>query len=165
MLLCGAGIQPAKAFINILLTSEARPHRRVRAFRYDQELIRIDIPENLFEPAWPRNLDRAGAHFRTHPEVRAKIALREIAATPRDLANLRDSAGGQFDASAHRVAVALCPDEFHAEEVISRAPAIAQQQWRLSAVPDQDIDVAVIIEIHERRAPPEMRDLERLAGD
>src|SRR6266511_1885676 len=94
----------------------------------------------------------------------AQIAVRKVTPARRNLAHLREAARAHADASARRIAVALGAYEFEIEKMSARA-AVAQQQRRVAVVGHDDIQIAVVVEINERRPASRVRRRESVARD
>src|SRR5262245_36028938 len=92
----------------------------------------------------------------------AQIAVRKVTTAGRNLAHLRKAARADADASARRVAVALGAYEFDTEKMSARA-AVAQQQRRVAVVGDDDVHIAVVVEIGERSPASRVRRRETVA--
>src|SRR6185503_118309 len=87
------------------------------------------------------------ARERAQPEVRAEIALGEIAASRSNLAHLPVAAGLQRDARADREAVRAgrCKTEGH--PVVARPLPVLEQSGDVVHVAHHDVEVAVVVEI------------------
>src|SRR5260370_13268351 len=90
----------------------------------------------------------------------SKIALRKIAPAARDLADLREVASLDVDASTHRIAITLRASQFEIEEVVAVASAVAQQQGRGSIIAHNYIHETVVVEVCARHASPDAWRLE-----
>src|SRR5271168_4818694 len=87
----------------------------------------------------------------------AQIVLGKITAAARNFANLRETAGGQFQPCAHRIAVTLGPNKFEGYEASSGQAGVVHQQWRVPVVGDNHVDKAIVIEIRECHTTAGMR--------
>src|SRR5260370_34666925 len=94
----------------------------------------------------------------------AKIALRKIAPAASDCTNLREAAGQDVNAGAHRIAITLRANQFEIEEMVAVASAVAQQQGRVSIIAHNHIHETVVVEVCERHASPDVWRLESAAG-
>ncbi len=94
----------------------------------------------------------------------AQIALREIAAAARDLADLRQTACAEFQASAHGVTIALRSHQLERYKVISIATTVVKQQRGIVVVGNHQIDKAIVIKVPKAHAPCGMRSIESVAG-
>lgn len=74
-------------------------------FAGDIEIVASNITKALLPPAGPGYLDQLSCGFRTQSEIRAQIALRQVATSAGNFADLRNSASYKVDARPHPVTI------------------------------------------------------------
>ena len=74
-------------------------------FAGDIEIVASNITKALLPPAGPRYLDQLRSGFRTQSEIRAHIALRQVATSARNFAHLGNSASYNANARPHPVTI------------------------------------------------------------
>jgi len=102
---------------------------------------------------WARRFEFIDFCRRAHAEVRPTVALRKVAAAPHDFADLRDSAGGKFQASAQRVTIALRVYQLEANAVIAITAAIVKPEGRTVVAGYHHVHETIVIEIGESGGP------------
>src|SRR5437660_2160723 len=94
----------------------------------------------------------------------AEIALREIAPSADDFANLHGAAALNPQSRAHCIRIAPRADELEADKVIASAAVVFQKQRRIIIISDHNIDMPVVEEIREGGTTSEMSNGKRIAG-
>ena len=91
------------------------------------------------------------------PEVHTGVTLGEIAPTARGLGDLDQVSGPRCHARADRAAVGRAAREGDDQEVAPVPTVVAQQgRWAIEVV-DDEVEVAVVVEIAARRAAADAR--------
>jgi hypothetical protein len=88
-------------------------------------------------------------------EMQAAIIARAIAGLADHLLNLLFAARAGQDPRLNRAAIGPCTDQLHLEPAVIAPKIIAQQRGWLVQVDDQDIEIAIFIEV-AKRAPPRL---------
>lgn len=122
------------------------------AFDNEVEAVRRNVMKDLVQAAWPRDFDGRSLGAISEAEIGAEVALRKIASAAGDFANLGDFSGGEADPGSQGVMIALGADELKIDEVIFVAAGIVEERGRITVVGDDDVDVAVVLEIGESGA-------------
>lgn len=113
------------------------------------EMVGIYVVELLVGAAGPSDIDCGDQGGVGKTEVGAEIALGKVATAAGNFSHLGNGAGGDFDSCAHGVAVAFGADEFEINPVIFVERLIVEESRRVAIVGDDDVDVAVVVEIGE----------------
>src|SRR5262245_49127821 len=79
--------------------------------------------------------------------MHARVVLTEVTRPGRDLAYLRAGAGGQPEPRADRVTIARRPDQAHQQRVALTAAVVSEQVGRASVVGDEQVEVAVVVDV------------------
>ena len=95
----------------------------------------------------------------------AQVALREVAAAAPHLGDLAPSSSAQDDARSDSVAVGDGADRANRNPVIPVAPIVPQQGGRIVLIIDDDVQIAVVVEIAERNPASGAAQLEPGTGD
>ena len=114
------------------------------------EAIGGEVVKSLMSTAGPADFDGGNDRGSACAKVGAEIALREVAGSADDFADLVDTGGGDFDSGAECIAVGFCADESEVHEMIFVQRVVMEERRRVAIVCDENIDGAVVVEIGER---------------
>ena len=84
--------------------------------------------------------------------MNSEITLREVARSRLDLSHEDLVSDGQFQAGADAVAVAFGTQGPYEERVRAISPVVSEQLGSLADVGDDDIEIAVVVEVANRQA-------------
>src|SRR4030095_4330190 len=126
----------------------------IASFRNQIELVSGHIAESLAAAARPRHFDTLSTFALPQTKVRAQVTLRQIAARARNLPNLGNSSRPQLDASTHRIAIASGAHELEHDKMMTRVALIAEQQGWIAVVGDNNVEVAIVVEVGKRGSTP-----------
>src|SRR6185436_20149622 len=113
------------------------------------------------DAARPSDLDEVDLRALLEPEVKPKVALRDVAVAAAHLVDERRVARDDAHARADAVAVALDPDRLDDYRVVRIAAVVAEELRRAVEVVDDHVDVAVGVEVPEGGTPADARFAER----
>src|SRR4029450_3784259 len=111
------------------------------------DLIGGDTGEGLDCAARPQDLQTVDGRRLTQPEVSPQIVLPKVAGTRLYLAQLPALADRTHQARARRAAIALGADRTDEEGVACVAALVQQQRCGVAVVGDQQIEVAVVVDV------------------
>src|SRR5205814_3077931 len=124
----------------------------------EDDLVGLDVFERFDEAAGPADFEELDGFGFTNAEVDAQIVLRKIAAAAVDFVDLgmetffaremRDA----FDARADTAAIGFCANGFDFDPVIRGARIATQKLGKSIDGVDDDVEVAVIVEVAESAA-------------
>src|SRR3954447_3946145 len=139
-----------------------RPRMTAALFQRVKTINVKSVP-GLFASIGPAHVDAVHARGERQPEVHAEVVLREIAAAPANLLPLLDAAGDAPHPRANRIAIRRDAGELQRDPVVTRIALTAEEVRPIVDVRDRHIDLAVVVEIAERRAAPRLRRRDRRA--
>src|SRR6266849_10913793 len=125
------------------------------AFFDEDHLVRLDIFERFDEAAGPADFEKLDRFGFADPEVHAEIVLRKITAAAAHFVDLRMQAllAGKmrdaFDACADAAAIGFRADGFDFDPIVAGARIAAQKLGKIVDGVDDDIEVAVVVEVAE----------------
>src|ERR1039458_3563479 len=126
-----------------------------------QNLTGGDVFEHLLLAQWPLDLQALDDGLLAQPYVEPHVAGAQVAAGRIDLAILRDSAGGDAHLGAEAETVAFPAPRLDGQPVIAVAAIVAIEQRRAAAIGDDDVEVAVVVEIGDGGAAAHVLDAKR----
>src|SRR5262249_15676879 len=133
----------------------------------DQELIRRDAGQVIFDAAGPLDVDGGRRVFR-ETERQREIALRLVARSAADDAPLLADCALDADDGADAVAVGLHAAGSDAEKVVPVPAVVAKEVRRTVIGGDEHVEVAVVVDVRVRGAASADRALkvrsDRVAG-
>src|SRR4030095_13700859 len=135
----------------------------IASFRNQIELVSGHIAESLAAAARPRHFEALRSLDLPPTQVRTPGTLRQIAAGTRNLADLGNSSRPQLDASAHRVAIASRAHELEIDKMMTRVALVSEQQRWIAVVGDNNVEVAIVVEVSKRASAPGLRSCESRA--
>src|SRR5437763_7059816 len=103
-------------------------------------------------PAWHADLDVDGTRIIAEPEVRPQVVLREEAPARADLADLFCASAAHRHFRADSEAVSRCGHCAHGHPVVPGRLPILQQRGGPVHVVDDEIEIAVVVEISDGKA-------------
>src|SRR6476646_373373 len=103
-------------------------------------------------PERPTNLDVSRGR-RTETEVQAAVVHRQVRRLTQDFLRLLPVAVKNSYPRPNRAAVRTYARQLHLQPMVVTAHVIAQQRRRLIVIHDDDVHVAVVIEVAESAAP------------
>ena len=121
------------------------------AFLDPDQAIGWNLGNLLGRPVGPADLQIGGRGV-AQPEVQPQVVHGIEAGLAQHFLSLPLVAVIRRDPRADRAAIGFHADQFHFQPVMIAAHIVAQQRRRLVEIDDQDVDVAVIIEIAKRAA-------------
>src|SRR5207247_9282951 len=83
--------------------------------------------------------------------MQARILCRLIAHTAFTLVVKNQIPSCKLYARAHSVAIGFCSDQKNLQPLVRIPTIVAQQLWSLPIVVDQDVQIAIVIEVTDRR--------------
>ena len=96
--------------------------------------------------------------------MRAQIVLAHVTRARPDLAHLRAAARREANARADGVEIRRGAAQVHEQRVSTVAPVVAQQLGVLPVVIDEDVEVAVVVDVADREPPADTLGRERRTG-
>ena len=144
-------------------TADARGSRR---HRLDDRVrpIRPEVLERADRTRRPAQGDLIHLPGRADADQQAGVIRRLEAVSPLALPDDRPAAHLDQDAGADRVAVAPGPPQLEPDPVVAGLRVVAQQGRRGVLVIDDDVDVAVVVDVAERRAAADVTGVEVRPG-
>src|SRR5712691_2449112 len=125
-----------------------------RCFRYREYLVCLHVPQRLHHPAGPVQLHQISLRRRAQAEARHVLALRAVAATAAHPGHLPAARYLQHDARAKALAIALDASGTNRQPVVAISAVVAQERRVAVVGGDQQIRIAVAVEIAHRQAAP-----------
>src|SRR5882762_868560 len=128
------------------------------AFFDEDNLIGLDVFEGFDEAAGPADFEELDAFGFADAEVDAEIVLRKVAAAAADFVNLWMQAlldgkmSDAFDARADAAAIGFCADGFNFDPIVAGARVAAKELRVIVDGVDDDVEIAVVVEIAEGAA-------------
>src|SRR5215470_5212258 len=129
-----------------------------------QQLVRIHVGNSVNHAARPADFDEVYLRPLFQAEMQPRVALRDVTRAAPHFVYLRQIAGDDFDLGADAVAVALDADRPDRHEVIRVAAVVPQQLRRAVQIVDDNVNIAVIIQIAESHTTPRAQLHQRRAG-
>ena len=123
----------------------------------DDEVIGGEIANAFLQARRPGELDELHRRRAPQSEMKAEIAVRVVARTAHHLVDLRPPARGDLHPCPDGGAVRLGADALDQDRVLPVPAIVAQQGRRTIQVVDDDVDVAVVVEIADGAAASEIR--------
>src|SRR5512145_1742917 len=121
-----------------------------------------EIAPRFFPAVRPADLEASDRSSCTEPEQHTQIVLGIVAAPAADLLPLHAVGRHQPEPGANGTAVRLCSDEFHTNPS-PLADVIQPEEIReIVDVVDDDVEVAIVVEVGEGRAASGLGSRERL---
>src|SRR4051812_12054408 len=139
-----------------------RPRMTAALFQRVKTINVKSVP-GLFASIGPAHVNAVHARGERQPEVHAEVVLREIAAAAANLLPLLDAARDAAHSCADRVAIGRDAGQLQRDPVVTRTALAAEEVRPIVDVRDRHIDLAVVVEIAERRAAPRLRRRDRRA--
>jgi hypothetical protein len=103
----------------------------------------------------PDDLDGADRFTPPQPDGHGQFRLRKVPARGHYLARDYFVACLKFDPGADGVAVARFPDQLEADPMMVEMLVVSQQQWRASDLGEDNVQVAVAVDVGKRCAAPD----------
>src|SRR6266481_711935 len=128
------------------------------AFFDDDDLIGLDVLEGFDKAAGPADFQELDGFGFADAEVDAQIVLGKIAAAATDFVDLgmktffAGEMGDAFDARADAAAIGFCADGFYFDPIVAGAGVAAQKLRVIVDGVDDDVKIAVVVEIAEGAA-------------
>src|SRR5207245_1141665 len=125
------------------------------AFLDEDDLVGLDVFEGFDEAAGPADFEELDVFRFADAKVHAQIVLRKIAAAATHFVDLRMQAllarkmRDTFDARADAAAIGFRADGFDFDPVVGGAGIATQQLRKIVDGIDDDVEVAVIVEVAE----------------
>src|SRR5439155_1759819 len=125
------------------------------AFLDEDDLVGLDVFEGFDEAAGPADFEELDVFRFADAKVHAQIVLRKIAAAATHFVDLRMQAllarkmRDTFDARADAAAIGFRADGFDFDPVVGGAGIATQQLRKIVDGVDDDVEVAVIVEVAE----------------
>ena len=140
-----------------------RSQCRVALFR-PHEGVGAGLAKPLRRAIGPPDLDGIHLGVRAEPEVQPDVAVREVAVAAAALGALHEIAGADGDEGADGGAIGPACVEIDDQIVAAVAAVVAQDRRRAVEIVDDDVEVAVVVEIADGRAAADRGLAERGAG-
>ena len=126
--------------------------------------IGLEVFERAHHTRRPAQCDLIHLAGRADADQEAGVVGRLEAVSPLALAEDRPAADLDLDAGADGVAVALGPAKLEADPVVVGLRVVAEQGGGGVLVVDDDVDVAVVVDVAERRAAADVLGVEVGSG-
>src|ERR1700744_2386856 len=112
----------------------------------------------------PSDFDGVDASRLCQPEMQTQIVLGEIAAAAANLIGLRHASSGESDARPEPQPIALCPGQFEADPMCAQDAVVVKNHRRAIDVRDDEVDVAIVIQIGNGETTADTRVFDRGPG-
>src|SRR5215813_9839191 len=129
--------------------SKLPPLENALRFLQNEKVVGREVCETFFYTGRPGNLHTIYLRGTAHAEVEAKIILRVVTRSAHDFIDLAVVAARYFHASANGGPIrarAHAPDH---DPVVLVPAIVSQQRWRTVQIVDNDIHIAVVVEVAE----------------
>src|SRR5688572_23008199 len=119
-----------------------------------------DVLQHLGAPAGPADLEAVGLPCAPEPEVLPEVALRQVARACLDLPELSLAPGYEAYPCADAASVALFPYRPYHQRRTAIASVVAQKVGALAVVGDQQVQVAIVVDVSGRQCPADLHERE-----
>ena len=122
------------------------------AFFHRDDLVDGHVGQSIDLAARPGDFQGFDLRALAQTEVNSRIAGRHVAHAAFGLLDVHEAFGSQLQRSADAVAIRFGADQQNFQPVIRVAAVVAQEFRIIAAIVDDDVDVAVVVEISGSKA-------------